>query len=27
VQVAKIMHLDKDPPDHLDAGYYVDQTK
>jgi len=27
VQTAVIMHLDKDPPDHLDAGYYVDQTK
>ena len=24
VQTATIMHLDKDPPDHLDAGYYVD---
>lgn len=27
VQAATIMHLDKDPPDHLDAGYYIDQTK
>jgi len=27
VQPATIMHLDKDPPDHLDAGYYIDQTK
>lgn len=27
VQVATIMHLDKSPPDHLDAGYYIDQTK
>ena len=27
VQEATIMHLDKDPPDHLDAGYYIDQTK
>ena len=27
VQVPTIMHLDKDPPDHLDAGYYIDQTK
>lgn len=27
VQVAKIMHLDKVPPDHLNAGYYIDQTK
>lgn len=27
IQTAVIMHLDKDPPDHLDAGYYVDQTK
>lgn len=24
---ATIMHLDKDPSDHLDAGYYIDQTK
>lgn len=22
-----ILHLDMDPPDHLDAGYYIDQTK
>lgn len=27
VQPATIMHLDKDPLDHLDAGYYIDQTK
>ncbi len=27
VQAATIMHLDKDPLDHLDAGYYIDQTK
>lgn len=27
VQTATIMHLDKDPPDHLDAGYYVDQAQ
>lgn len=27
VQTATIMHLDKDPPDHLNAGYYIDQTK
>lgn len=27
VQVAKIMHLDEVPPDHLDAGYYIDQSK
>lgn len=22
-----ILHLDMDPPDHLDAGYYIDQSK
>lgn len=27
VQEATIMHLDKEPLDHLDAGYYVDQEK
>lgn len=27
VQTATIMHLDKVAPDHLDAGYYIDQTK
>lgn len=27
VQVATIMHLDKVPLDHLDAGYSIDQTK
>jgi len=27
VQAATIMHLDKDPPDHLDAGFHIDQTK
>lgn len=26
-QDATIMHLDKIPADHLNAGYYVDQTK
>ena len=27
VQTATIMHLDKDPLDHLDAGFHIDQTK
>jgi len=27
VQAATIMHFDKDPADHWDAGYYFDQTK
>lgn len=27
VQPSTIMHLDTDRPDHLDAGYYVDQSK
>lgn len=27
VQTAVIMHLDKSPLDHVDSGYYIDQTK
>lgn len=27
VQTAKIMHFDKDPPDHWNAGYYWDPAK